>query len=229
MSVSGRSRRFDCVPPTSLAPVNGHRQVGPAGPFRANNGSRGSRLDVLCSVSGPRQAVTACPRSLPEPDRPCGASGLASIENRRHVWPGGLVVETRGHQRHLGDEPQPGSRHHLKTSWLRVGSRKPGPPNGAAFRLEPEGVVGLRDAVAKKGDPGRVAVTRPRCSTTDAAFSPIASRNSPLRSNPWIWWQISCKRSRPRPSQDGPPCPESVVRAACPGRSTLARGYENRA
>jgi hypothetical protein len=31
-----------------------------------------------------------------------------SIENGRHICPGGLVVETDGHQRHLEDELQPG-------------------------------------------------------------------------------------------------------------------------
>jgi hypothetical protein len=31
-----------------------------------------------------------------------------SIENGRHIRPGGLVVETDGHQRHLEDELQPG-------------------------------------------------------------------------------------------------------------------------
>jgi hypothetical protein len=31
-----------------------------------------------------------------------------SVENGRHICPGGLVVETDGHQRHLEDELQPG-------------------------------------------------------------------------------------------------------------------------
>lgn len=36
MTASGQSRRFGRVPVTSgLPPVNGHRQTGPVGPFRA--------------------------------------------------------------------------------------------------------------------------------------------------------------------------------------------------
>ena len=35
MSQMGQSRRFDCLIDFRFAPVNGHGQVGPAGPFRA--------------------------------------------------------------------------------------------------------------------------------------------------------------------------------------------------
>ena len=87
---------------------------------------------------------------------------FASIENRRHICSGGLVVEAHSHQRHLEDELQLGLQAPFKDLVVARWQHEAGPAKfGRSADQSHQIVIGFRDAVAEKGNPGRVASDAP--------------------------------------------------------------------